>query len=162
MLISKALALKGVGILLCLSKPAYAPKKRTIVTLVLFSYIGIIYKLSSFNCSNYFVNSFRFGIFIAHFVLVVKTRFALFWCETGFNAGARLFYPLNNDFLINHNGASPFAYWANWDLCNMASVLGIGVLTDNTTMYEQAIWSLPYANTSHWPMGGSLAYGRSH
>jgi hypothetical protein len=50
-----------------------------------------------------------------------------------------VFYPLNNDFLINHNGASPFAYWANWDLCNMASVLAIGVLTDNATMYDQAI-----------------------
>ena len=78
MVISKALAPKRVGILLCLREPAYAPKKRTIVTLILFGYIGIMYKLSSFDCSNYYVNSFRFGVFIAHFVVVVKTRFACF------------------------------------------------------------------------------------
>jgi hypothetical protein len=65
------------------------------------------------------------------------------WSSTDFdrfkNMLQDVFYPLNNDFLINHNGAKPFAYWANWDLCNMASALAIGVLTDNETMYDQAI-----------------------
>ncbi|MGW1025394.1 alginate lyase family protein [Streptomyces sp. NPDC002577] len=50
-----------------------------------------------------------------------------------------VFYPLNNDFLTNHNGACITNYWANWDLCNMASVLAIGILTDDGAKYDQAV-----------------------
>ncbi|MER5838467.1 hypothetical protein ABT116_49360, partial [Streptomyces sp. NPDC002130] len=28
---------------------------------------------------------------------------------------------------------------ANWDLCNMASVMAIGILTDNAAKYDQAV-----------------------
>jgi len=40
-------------------------------------------ELPSLNCSNCLVNSFRFGVFIAHFVAVVKTRISRFWCGSG-------------------------------------------------------------------------------
>jgi hypothetical protein len=63
----------------------------------------------------------------------------------GFDLGAfqrmmlNVFYPLNNQFLTNHNDACITNYWANWDLCNMASVMAIGILTDNAAKYDQAV-----------------------
>ncbi|MFI0446865.1 alginate lyase family protein [Actinomadura sp. 6N118] len=63
----------------------------------------------------------------------------------GFNLDAfrdmmvNVFYPLNNHFLTIHNGACITNYWANWDLCNMASIMAIGILCDDTAKYEQAI-----------------------
>ncbi|MFE0253903.1 alginate lyase family protein [Streptomyces sp. NPDC059010] len=51
----------------------------------------------------------------------------------------RVFYPLNNQFLTGHNDACITNYWANWDLCNMASVMAIGILTDNAAKYDQAL-----------------------
>jgi hypothetical protein len=50
-----------------------------------------------------------------------------------------VFYPLNNSFLTNHNDACITNYWANWDLCNMASVMAIGILTDSAAKYDQAV-----------------------
>jgi hypothetical protein len=50
-----------------------------------------------------------------------------------------VFYPTNHDFLMRHNGAAPDHYWANWDLCNMASEMGIGVLCDKRSIYEEAV-----------------------
>ncbi|KAL4869460.1 hypothetical protein BDV12DRAFT_185157 [Aspergillus spectabilis] len=50
-----------------------------------------------------------------------------------------VFLPLNLDFLENHNGAVEDHYWANWDLCNLASLHAIGVLSDNQTAIDQAI-----------------------
>ncbi|PYI17911.1 GPI anchored protein [Aspergillus violaceofuscus CBS 115571] len=50
-----------------------------------------------------------------------------------------VFYPINHDFLVNHHGAAVDHYWANWDLCNIASVLSIGVLSDNQTMYSEGL-----------------------
>jgi hypothetical protein len=40
---------------------------------------------------------------------------------------------------VRHNGACISHYWANWDLCNMNSVLAIGVLTDDRAKYDEAI-----------------------
>lgn len=51
----------------------------------------------------------------------------------------QVFYSINHDFLIRHNGAAIDHYWANWDLCNMASMIAIGIFTDNATMYQEAI-----------------------
>ncbi|MFD5478706.1 alginate lyase family protein [Streptomyces hawaiiensis] len=51
----------------------------------------------------------------------------------------RVFFPLNNQFLTGHNDACITNYWANWDLCNMASVMAIGILTDNAAKYDQAV-----------------------
>lgn len=50
-----------------------------------------------------------------------------------------VFYPLNRDFLAKHNGACVSHYWANWDLCNMASMIGIGILCDNRAIYDEAV-----------------------
>jgi hypothetical protein len=50
-----------------------------------------------------------------------------------------VFYPMNNSFLTNHNDACITNYWANWDLCNMASVLAIGILCDDRAKVEQAV-----------------------
>jgi hypothetical protein len=50
-----------------------------------------------------------------------------------------IFYPMNHDFLVNHNGADIFHYWANWDICNMASVMAIGVLCDDRTLFDEAV-----------------------
>jgi Alginate lyase len=50
-----------------------------------------------------------------------------------------IFYPISYDFLIRHNNAGDSIYWANWDLCNIAGILSIGIFTDNTTMANQAL-----------------------
>ncbi|MFD4556555.1 alginate lyase family protein [Streptomyces sp. NPDC058469] len=52
---------------------------------------------------------------------------------------ANVFYPMNNSFLTNHNDACITNYWANWDLCNMASVLAIGILNEDSAKYDQAV-----------------------
>ncbi len=65
------------------------------------------------------------------------------WAAADFNRfkGMMLavFYPLNNDFLLNHNTAHIQNYWANWDLCNMASILAIGILCDDQAKIDQAV-----------------------
>lgn len=51
----------------------------------------------------------------------------------------KVFYPLNDQFLKNHNGACITNYWANWDLCNMASIMAIGILCDDKAKYDRAV-----------------------
>ena len=51
----------------------------------------------------------------------------------------RVFYPMNRDFLIRQNDACGTHYWANWDLCNMNSILAIGVLADERAIYDEAV-----------------------
>jgi autotransporter-associated beta strand protein len=50
-----------------------------------------------------------------------------------------VWYPVNHNFLVNHNGACISHYWANWDLCNMTSMLAIGVLCDDQAVFNEAI-----------------------
>ncbi|MEO7044043.1 MAG: alginate lyase family protein, partial [Ferruginibacter sp.] len=50
-----------------------------------------------------------------------------------------VWYPINKDFLVRHNGTCNSHYWANWDLCNLASEIAIGVLTDRRPIYNDAI-----------------------
>lgn len=50
-----------------------------------------------------------------------------------------VFYPMNSDFLQRHNGAAITNYWANWDLCNIASMQAIGVLCDRRDIYDEAM-----------------------
>ncbi|WOX14269.1 alginate lyase family protein [Streptomyces sp. N50] len=52
---------------------------------------------------------------------------------------ANVFYPMNNSFLTNHNDACITNYWANWDLCTVASVLAIGILNEDSAKYDQAV-----------------------
>jgi hypothetical protein len=51
----------------------------------------------------------------------------------------RVFYPLCHSFLATHNGAYVTNYWANWDLCNMAAILAIGILCDDEAKVNEAI-----------------------
>jgi hypothetical protein len=55
------------------------------------------------------------------------------------NMMRNVFYPMNHDFLIRHNGTDVTHYWANWDLCQMASILAIGVLCDDQAYFDEAI-----------------------
>ncbi|MBO9675863.1 MAG: alginate lyase family protein [Sphingobacteriaceae bacterium] len=48
-------------------------------------------------------------------------------------------YPLCNNFLVNHNGSCISHYWANWDACNIGAVLTIGVLCDDREKYNQGV-----------------------
>ncbi len=50
-----------------------------------------------------------------------------------------VFYPMNKDFLVRHNNASISNYWANWDLCNIASMLAIGIFCDREDIYNEAL-----------------------
>ena len=50
-----------------------------------------------------------------------------------------VFYPMNHEFLIGHNGAKIDHYWANWDLANVAAMMSIGVLADRRDIYSEAI-----------------------
>lgn len=65
------------------------------------------------------------------------------WAASDFTAFKNLmlnvFYPLQHDFLVNHNGACIDNYWANWDLCNIAGMAAIGVLCDDRTKYNEAL-----------------------
>jgi hypothetical protein len=65
------------------------------------------------------------------------------WAKEDFarfqNMMLTIFYPMNHDFLTRHNGAAITNYWANWDLCNMASMQAIGVLCDRRDIYDEAI-----------------------
>jgi hypothetical protein len=65
------------------------------------------------------------------------------WPEDRFNRFKAMmltvFYPMNHDFLVRHNGAKLDHYWANWDLANMSSMIAIGILADRRDLYDQAI-----------------------
>lgn len=50
-----------------------------------------------------------------------------------------VFYPINYGFLSGHFGCHPEHSWSNWDLCNMASAMAIGILTDNRSIYNYVI-----------------------
>ena len=49
-----------------------------------------------------------------------------------------VFYPMNEDFLVRHNTACITNYWANWDLCTIASIMAIGILCDDPALFGRA------------------------
>src|SRR5690348_9690543 len=51
----------------------------------------------------------------------------------------RYLYPVCHDFLHRHNGDCITHYWANWDACNIAAILAMGVLCDDTNKFNEAI-----------------------
>jgi hypothetical protein len=55
------------------------------------------------------------------------------------NLMLNVFYPLNRDFLLYHNNACISHYWANWDLCNLASIISIAVLCDDQAKFDEAV-----------------------
>lgn len=62
-----------------------------------------------------------------------------------------VFAYMNNLFLEQHNGQDYYHYWANWDQCNLASLIAIAIFTDNQTMYDNAV---NYVRTG--PSNGAL------
>ena len=68
-----------------------------------------------------------------------------------------VFYPMNHDFLIRHNNTKIDHYWANWDLCNMASVMAIGVLCDKRSIYDEAIRYAKYGK-GNGSIGNAVYY----
>ncbi|MDR1586103.1 MAG: alginate lyase family protein [Treponema sp.] len=65
------------------------------------------------------------------------------WSPSDFSAFKQwmldVFFPKNLDFLTRHHDTWDDHYWANWDLCNLASVLAIGILTDRRDIYNIAV-----------------------
>ena len=65
------------------------------------------------------------------------------WSSSAFtkfrNLMLNVFYPLQHDFLVNHNAACITNYWANWDLSNIAGMAAIGVLCDDPAKYNEAL-----------------------
>lgn len=65
------------------------------------------------------------------------------WTTNDFNKFKKwmldVFYPINKDFLDTHRGTCSTHYWANWDLCSLASVMSIAVLNDDVPKYTFAI-----------------------
>ncbi|KAF4817573.1 hypothetical protein CGCSCA5_v005916 [Colletotrichum siamense] len=51
---------------------------------------------------------------------------------------SNVFAKYNHDFLEHHYNKPNF-YYANWDLCNIASLMSIGIFTENRTMYDYAV-----------------------
>jgi Alginate lyase len=51
----------------------------------------------------------------------------------------KVFYPMNNSFLTNHNGAYITNYWGSWDELSYAAVLAIGILCDDSAKVDQAL-----------------------
>jgi len=67
------------------------------------------------------------------------------WSTTGFDRFKsmmrNIFYPMCHDFLVNHNGYTGVKvahYYANWDLCNTAAIMAIGVLCDERALFDEA------------------------
>ncbi|MCC4594510.1 alginate lyase family protein [Xanthomonas campestris pv. phormiicola] len=65
------------------------------------------------------------------------------WTSTDFASFKQMmltvFYPINHDFLVRHNNRQIDHYWANWDLAQMNAIMAIGVLTDRSDLYDEAV-----------------------
>lgn len=69
-----------------------------------------------------------------------------------------VFAKYNRDFLQHHNYKTNF-YYANWDLCNIASLMAIGIFTDNRTMFDYAAHYWQYGlPDSSVVVNGALPY----
>lgn len=51
----------------------------------------------------------------------------------------KVFYSVNYSFLVGHQNSCPEHYWSNWDLCNLASAMAIGILADKRSAYNYAM-----------------------
>lgn len=59
-----------------------------------------------------------------------------------------LFYPTNSSFLATCWGISMLHYWSNWPLCNLASMMAIGIVADRRDIYNEAIEHLQTGPTN--------------
>jgi hypothetical protein len=51
----------------------------------------------------------------------------------------KVFYSYNHAFLLYHQNSCVDLFWSNWDLCNIASTMAIGILTDKRVIYNEAV-----------------------
>jgi autotransporter-associated beta strand protein len=49
-------------------------------------------------------------------------------------------------FMTGHNGTCDSHYWCNWDGCNLAAIMAIGVFCDNTNIFNYAVQYLETGN----------------
>ncbi|KAJ3547944.1 hypothetical protein NM208_g1248 [Fusarium decemcellulare] len=63
-------------------------------------------------------------------------------------------FAANNRLFLDHHNNKPDFYYANWDFCNIASLLAIGIFNDNRTMFNFAVDYFKYG-----PPGGVVANG---
>lgn len=64
------------------------------------------------------------------------------WSPASMNAYSNflmIFYGSCNYFLSGHNGTCDSHYWCNWDACNLAAIMAVGVFCDNTNIFNQAV-----------------------
>lgn len=91
--------------------------------------------------SNYALASGLYGYQLANAAEILRSYSG--WAAADFTNFKtfmlNVFYPAANGFLTNHNGTCDTHYWANWDLCNMATILSIGILCDDQAKFDQAI-----------------------
>lgn len=59
-----------------------------------------------------------------------------------------VFYPSNSSFLSNYWGVNALHYWSNWPLCNLASMMAIGIVADRRDIYNEAIEHLQTGATN--------------
>jgi hypothetical protein len=68
------------------------------------------------------------------------------WAAADFNKYKQwlldVFYRGNMGFLIAHHGCWDDHYWTNWDMCNLASLMAIGIVCDRRDIYNWAIEAL--------------------
>lgn len=50
-----------------------------------------------------------------------------------------VFYEANHGYLEGHMGSEPLHFWANWDLCNLASAMAVGILADRRDIYNEVV-----------------------
>jgi regulation of enolase protein 1 (concanavalin A-like superfamily) len=84
------------------------------------------------------------GIPIFDFALAAEVlRIYPNWSSTDFEKFKSMmtayFYPLVHNFLTSHNGACISHYWANWDIANIGALLAMGVLCDDTAIFNEGI-----------------------
>lgn len=91
--------------------------------------------------SNFALASGLYGYQLANAAEILRSYSG--WSSTDFNTFKtfmlNVFYPAANGFLTAHNGTCDTHYWANWDLCNMATILSIGILCDDQAKFNQAV-----------------------
>jgi hypothetical protein len=60
----------------------------------------------------------------------------------------KVFYSEENTYLRTHKGNCWQLYWSSWDLCNLQSIMAIGILTDKRVIYNQAVNFLQHAESN--------------
>lgn len=82
------------------------------------------------------------------------------WSSTDFTTFQKMmedvFAGQNEFFLRTHNGSANIPY-ANWDLCNMASMLAIGILNDNSTKFDWVV-NYFYEGWGHGAVGNGTNF----